>query len=120
MTRLVGSLLALLFSVLPTADVVCRAVCAPNATSTAAPSCHEVAPQTADGALVPAVACQREAVAAAVAGEAARSLVSPAPLATTQAVPFVYLPSSTTADVNRRSVRPRPPQACPSTNVLRI
>lgn len=120
MTRLSGLLLALLFSVMPTVDIVCRALCTPDPTSASAPSCHEVAAPTSDGVLLPAVACQRDAVAAVAPADGTRNLVPPAPLVTAQVTAFLQVAAPAGADMNRPAVRPRPPQAYPSTIVLRI
>ena len=56
MTRLSSLLLALLLTVTPTVDVVCRAVCTAQLMGAAANPCHEVASPNVDGVLLPAVA----------------------------------------------------------------
>lgn len=120
MTRLPGLLLALMFSVMPSADIVCRALCTPDPTSASAPSCHDVTAPTLDGVLLPAVACQRDASAAVAPADGTRSLVPPAPVVTARITASLHAAAPAGADMNRQAVRPRPPQACPSTIVLRI
>jgi hypothetical protein len=120
MTRLSSLLLALMFSVLPTADMVCRARCTPDPTAASAPSCHDVTPPTLDGVLLPAVACQRDAGAALAPANGTRNLVAPAPVVTAPITAFFHAAAPAGAATNREAVRPRPPQAYPSTIVLRI
>jgi hypothetical protein len=120
MTRLSSLLLALLLTVTPTVDVVCRAVCTPQLMGAAAPSCHEAASQIADGVLRPAVTCQRDAAAAVGPVDGARSLVAQAPLVTLHIAALAPVPASAGADLRREAVRPRLPHAYPSTTVLRI
>lgn len=120
MTNPLATLLALLLAVTPTVDVACRTVCTPQLTGAAADSCHEVASSNADGVLLPAVACQRDAVAAVAPADGARNLLAPAPLVTAQATAFAFVPASTGAHLRRQVVRPRLPHAYPSTVVLRI
>jgi hypothetical protein len=120
MTRLFGLLLALLLSVTPTVDVACRAVCTPQLMGAAAESCHEVASPNVDGVLLPALACQRDAVAAVAPADGARTVLAPAPLVTAQATAFAFVPASAGADLRPQAVRPRLPHAYPSTVVLRI
>jgi hypothetical protein len=120
MTRLSGLLLAFLLAVSPTVDVACRALCTPQLVGAAADACHEVASADLDGVLLPAQACQRDAVAALAPADGARNLVAPAPLVTAQATPVAFVPASAGAHVRRQAVRPRPPHAYPSTVVLRI
>lgn len=120
-TRLFGLLLALMFGATPTVDMVCRSLCTPDAMAAVAPSCHEVVSQTADGVLLPAVACQRDVVAAVAPADGTRNLVPPAPLVTAQVTAFLHVAAPAGCDINRLAVRPRPPQAYPSsTIVLRI
>ena len=120
MLRLFGLLLALLFAVMPTVDMVCRALCTPGASAEAVPACHEVAPATADGMVVPAISCQRDAAAALVPGDASRGLVAPAPVVTVRASIDRTAAAACTADRSGPPVRPRPTQAFPSSIVLRI
>jgi hypothetical protein len=120
MVRLLGLLLALMFSVMPTVDTVCRALCTPEPTSTSAPSCHDAAAPTHDGVWLPGVACQREAVAAVVPADGTRNLVPPAPVVTSRYTTDLDAAAPARADMHRHAVRPRPPQAYPSTIVLRI
>jgi hypothetical protein len=120
MIRLSGLLLALMFSVMPTVDTVCRALCTPEPTSASAPSCHDVAAPTRDGVLLPAVACQRDAIAAVAPADGTRNLVPPAPIVTARLTTVLDAAAPAGADMHRQAVRPRPPQAYPSTIVLRI
>ena len=119
MIRFFGLLLALMFTVTPTVDMVCRATCTPQPMAVAASSCHEVDSVTADGVLLAAVFCQRDA-AKAVAAEGARSLVAPAALVTAQVSASLDLRASHTPDLRRHAPRPRTTHGYPSTIVLRI
>jgi hypothetical protein len=116
MTRLSSLLLALLLTVTPTVDVVCRAVCTPNPTAAAVPSCHEVASDTAEW--LPDVTCQRDALAAVAPTDVARSIVAPAPLVTALVIVSVLVPASSSAGLRRQA--PPPSHGYPSTTVLRI
>ena len=120
MIRFFGLLLALMFTVTPTVDMVCRATCTPQPMAEAASSCHEVVSVTADGVLLPAVVCQRDAAKAVAAAEGARSLVAPATLVTAQVAAFLDLRASNTPDLRRHAPRPRATHGYPSTIVLRI
>lgn len=119
MTRFSGLLLALIFTVTPTVDMVCRAMCTPQLMAAAAPSCHEVGSANADGALLPAVVCQRDAGAAVAPADGARNLLVSAPLVTAQVPVLAHVPESGRAAL-RRSVRPCSPHGYYSTTVLRI
>jgi predicted cobalt transporter CbtA len=120
MIRLSGLLLALMFSVMPTVDIVCRALCTPEPSSASPPSCHDVAAPTPDGVLLPAVACQRDASVAVAPADGTRNLVPPAPIVTARFTTFLDAAAPAGADMHRLAVRQRPPQAYPSTIVLRI
>jgi hypothetical protein len=120
MTRLLGLLLASMLAVTPTVDMVCRAVCTPDTAAADAPSCHEVVSATADGALLPATSCQRDAAAAAPPTDGTRNAVTRAPLVTVQVTAFAHVSASVGADLRRQAVRPRTPQTYLSTVVLRI
>lgn len=121
MTNALAPLLALILAVTPTVDVVCRALCTASPVGAAAPSCHEGAAPTADGVLLPAMACHHDAVEAVNQSEGARNRLAVAPLGTVQVIIFAYLPSPAGGgDRKRQSVRPRLPLAYPSTVVLRI
>jgi len=120
MPRLSGLLLALLFTVTTTVDVVCSAVCTPQLTGAASASCHPAASPTADGVLLPAMACHHDVVAGVRQVESARHLWTPAPLGTVQVTVLAYVPASAGADLRRQAVRPRLPHAYPSSVVLRI
>jgi hypothetical protein len=120
MVRLSGLLLALMFSVMPTVDTVCRALCTPEPMSASAPSCHYAAAPTHDGMWLPGVACQREAMAAVVPADGTRNLVPPAPVVTARYTTDLDAAAPARADMHRHAVRPRPPQAYPSTIGLRI
>ncbi len=120
MTRISGLLLAVLLAVTPTVDVVFRAVCTPNPTAAASPSCHEVASGTADGVLMPSGStCQREPVAALAPADGALNIVAPAPIVTVQVMAFALVPVSTSANLDRQT-RPGSSHGYPSAIVLRI
>jgi hypothetical protein len=119
MTRLSSLLLVLMLAVTPTVSVVCRAVCTPNPTPAASPSCHEVAPDTADGVWSPGLTCQRDAVVAVAQADWARNIVAPAPLVTTFIVGSVLVPACSRAGLRRQTPRP-PSHRYASTTVLRI
>jgi hypothetical protein len=116
MTRFSSLLLALLLAVTPTVDVVCRAVCTPNPSAAAVPSCHEAASDTAEW--LPGVTCQRDALSAVAPTEGARNIVAPAPLVTALVISSVLVPASSSADFRRQA--PPPSHGYPSTTVLRI
>ncbi len=120
MYRLSGLLLALMFAVMPTVDMVCRALCTPDPIASAAPACHEVAFQSADGVLLPAVDCQRDVIAVVAPAEAIRNLASPGQVVTSLVTVFAPVSASASVDGNRQPVRPRPLHGYPSTIVLRI
>jgi hypothetical protein len=117
MIRLSSLLLALLLAVTPTVDVVCRAVCTPNPSAAAVPTCHEVASDTAEW--LPGVTCQRDALAAVVSTDGARNIVAPAPLVTALVIGSVLVPASRRADLRRQTPRP-PSHGHASATLLRI
>lgn len=119
MTRLSSLLLVLMLAVTPTVSVVCRAVCTPNPTPAASPSCHEVAPDTADGVWSPGLTCQRDAVVAVAQADWARNIVAPAPLVTPFIVGSVLVPACSRAGLRRQTPRP-PSHRYAFTTVLRI
>lgn len=119
MTRLLGFLIVVMVAVTPTADVVCRALCTPVA-ATALPSCHDDGEVPAGGVVAPASSCQPTTAAALAAIDTRRSPSTPS---AHQAAPASTVPSqpmTVRGPAPRQDVRPRPPQACPSTIVLRI
>jgi hypothetical protein len=120
MTRLCGLLLAFLLTVTPTVDVACRALCTSQMRGAASDVCHDVASPNVDGVLVPAVACQPAADAAAAPADRARNPLAAAPIVTAQATAFALVPASAGAHLRPQPVRPRLPHAYPSTVVLRI
>lgn len=116
MYRLLAILLTFLLAVTPTVDVMCRALCTPDATAV---PCHHLAAPAADGSLSSA-SCKDDAAAAVAPVERTRTAVSPAPLLRVKLFDVAQGPVFPGGFVRRPPAYPRHAQGFLSTVVLRI